>query len=203
MAPAPVAATPQPTPATVTGGPAAIEVVDQGFTQDETYATYAVVLRNPNPAWSVISVPVDVVFLDAAGGIQDVATNYLSMDPDQTSAVSGQVLVEGAKTIEVSVTEGDHYWQAATGTTGAIDFSEVRTKQAKGQIRTTGWLQSSFPEVIDSVYLVTVYRGRSGSILGGSTNYVASVSPDRRSAFKVETYQDYPKITETEVYYHR
>jgi hypothetical protein len=98
MAPAPVAATPQPTPATVTGGPAAIEVVDQGFTQQETYAMYAVVLRNPNPAWSVTSVPVDVAFLDADGGILDVATSYLSMDPDQTSAVSGQVLVEDAKT---------------------------------------------------------------------------------------------------------
>jgi hypothetical protein len=79
----------------------------------------------------------------------------------------------------------------------------VRTKQAKGQIRTTGWLQSSFPEVIDSVYLVTVYRGKSGAILGGSTNYLASVSPGKRTAFKVETYQDYPKIAETKVYHHR
>jgi hypothetical protein len=200
-----LAGTPEPTLEPAADSPLPVEVVDAGFTLEDGDAIYAAVLRNPNPStWVAQYMSVRLDFLDDNGDLVTTVSENVTLMPGQTGAVVGTASdARGAKSVEVVAENGEHDWNEIDYVPGELVFSQVKTTQGDYGPQTTGRIQSSFDDQLETVKIMSVYRNPAGKVIGGLYTYVDFVPAQGKASFKISAFSDLEnaKIKDTEVYY--
>lgn len=193
--------TPRPTPTPR----AELEVVAQGFTffpGDTNYASYGVVIENPNAAgWVAELTTVNLTFYDATGGVVAATDEYLSMAlPGQRVALGGVVFdTEGAATLEVQMRVQS--WEPIDFVPGAFTFEGVVTRPENfGRWTTEGLIKSTFEQDQESVEVVAIYYNSADQVVGGERTYVDFVPAGGQIGFEVSPLGEFAEIARTEMY---
>jgi hypothetical protein len=170
--------------------------------------SWAVVLKNPNPADTSIAdrVDVSVTLLDAGGGVvasaQDTVAAIL---PGQTVAVTGSDSAYGnpdlglIKTMEVQI--GSPQWEDAGQTLGTFQISSIATRTGEfGQLTTTARVKSTFAKELKSTMAVAVYRNAAGKIVGGDFTFVDFIPAGGTASLSISGLSAIPGIDHADVY---
>lgn len=180
-------------------------MLEHGFTPfpgDTDYASYGILIENPNPDTHLpIFTTVSITAKDVEGVV--VATQsetILAIPPGQTTAVAGLIFDAGAATtLEILVNPSR--WQTIDYQAGTWEYRNVRTvRQDYGGWRTTGELVSGFQTTREGVPVSVIYRNAAGAIVGGDTTYVDVVPVGGAIGFEVSSIADFPDVAATEVY---
>lgn len=186
-----------------------IEVIDFGFStyraySDTVQASWAVVVRNPNPdTWIASSIDVTVTFLNTAGNLVHSESSSISMVlPGQTAAVAASTIDDVSEAASMRVQARVGSWEPSdVESFGSFATEQVTLRKAEyGGWSVLGFVESTFATDATDVYAVAVLRDANGAILGGDwtfvnfiparadTSFNVSVSPDILSAATAEVY---------------
>jgi hypothetical protein len=185
--------------------PSPLEVVETGLSPlagDETSATYAAIIRNPNSDAAAVRMQILVDFLDPDQGFvtgQDVAVTVL---PGQVTAIGGRAQNAGpATTVHIAPPAELIGFEPNSPADGAFAFTGVTTATSGGRTSTTGTIVSGFPTDESAVQLVAVYRDAAGTIIGGATGGVEAVVAGGSTPFELVDVSPSADIAATEVYW--
>jgi hypothetical protein len=192
-----------------TDTPVDVEVVDAGFTAFKSggtsWASYAVVLRNPNATgWIAGDMTVVVNLVAADGSIVASEEQQVMLDPGQTSAIADEVFdVEGAKTIEVTVSNGSDEWYEYEYATPVATFTKVKTRTSGvSGTSTTGRLSlSNVENRHEDLAVVAVYYDSRGDVLGGTTGNIPFYEPGSTTSFKTDGLSTFKRVGDTVTYF--
>ncbi|CAN5765482.1 hypothetical protein BH23CHL7_BH23CHL7_05010 [soil metagenome] len=190
--------TPRPTPVPR----ADIEIVEFGFTRVKDNASFAVIVRNPNPATYVAdSVPLQFTFYDDDGPLSTEEGYVSYVLPGQVTATSGTAYEVGRPT-RMEVRIGSVRWTEVDFAPGRFEISDVRTRdQQYGGHRTTGTITSEFQSRQEFIRIVAVYRNAAGEVIGGDFTFLDFLDPESEAVFEISTFEDLPGLDATEIYW--
>jgi len=182
-----------------------LEVLAYGFTAIANdagdTASWAAVVRNPNPAWAARIAQLKIDFYDADGAFIAGEEPLLNLLPGQTGAVAGQAFGAGrTATMQVVLPEEAHPF-VASSETGVLRLDDVETQTRDGACVTTGTLVSTFTTPQTFVPLAAVYRNAGGAIVAGASGGVDTVPAGGRAPFEIAEGVPCDGVVETEVYW--
>ncbi len=207
----PLATAASPSASGVGTRPLEVAIVETGFTAfaegggwEGGFASFAVILRNPNPAWSAELVTMRVVFRDGTGLV--VGEQHLAMwsiPPLATTAIAGVVPgASDAATMSANIEpDNSTYWRAATPLDpGAVLFDEITTTVAPdGNQSTKGLIRSALAQAYE-IEVIAVYRNDAGTIIGGQFGN-ATLPASSDVPFEMTTPAPFDGIAAAELYW--
>ncbi|MCB1006831.1 MAG: hypothetical protein R2699_05160 [Acidimicrobiales bacterium] len=185
-----------------------IEVVQTGVTQMPATgglpdtATYAVVIRNPNEAWTAAPVLLSVEFYNADGAVVGTDNQRVPVVlPGFPAAAANTMAMAGVERMEVKALV-DTWWPAnpdkVWGTLAATDV--VFSPPEQSPARVTGQITSTWSQNMKNLRLVSVQFDEGGAIVGGDTSSMAFVEKEGTGAFSiVKPHPLPPSVTRVEV----
>jgi len=168
---------PRPTPAE--GEFLPLTVGDFGFTvfseEVGNYASFGATLTNPNTAWAVYRMLIQVNLFDASGAFVGGPEVPVTVLPGQTTAIAGQVYgATSAFRMVVAIPE-DPTPYVPFSSSGDVVASDIAFTTDETQTRITGSLTSSLTSDQPALQLFAVYRDAAGAIVGGTVGAVESM----------------------------
>lgn len=173
-----------------------IQVVESGFSilpaepGSPPRATYAVVVKNPNPDVAASSVDLNLTFYDTAGGVvksEDVTTGAVL--PSGQAAAANATDAPGASrmTVQAKVSR----WKSASST-GSLGVSSTTTRNGSyGGSEINGIVTSTWKSPV-SAEIVVVFRDAGGKPLGGTFTYTNDIPASGQQSFNISTLTTIP-----------
>jgi hypothetical protein len=186
-------ASPSASPIRPTGAgpadPVPVEVVEAGFTPITTggldLASFAVVLRNPNDDLAVRRLLVHVDAFDPAGAFIGGEELFVSLLPNQTAAIGGELHGGGATDrLDVVPQEDLSAFTPAVPAADSLELAGIETVTSD-ETRTSGTIENPGATPLSAILLTAVYRDAGGAIIGGAGGGVDRVGPGDRVEFEI------------------
>lgn len=186
--------------------PLPIEVVESGFSafvaDGDDVASFGVVLRNPNDAWTVSRMELFVDFFDAGGDFIGGEEVFVVLLPGQVTAIGGEAHGAGmAARMEVGIPDDTTAFAAADPSDETFELAGVATETRDGLHVTTGSLTSRFDSVERLVQLTALHRNAAGAVVGGAAGGVEAIDPGATVAFEIVDGAPHTDLGSTEVYW--
>jgi hypothetical protein len=187
-------------------GPVPLEVVESGFTAfgdgGNDVASFAIVLVNPNEAWTAYRMEVHVDFFDAADAFIAGEEMFLLLLPGQTSAIAGEAFGAGRATrMAVGLPDDTTAFRPGDGDPGAEAFvlEDVATTRRDDLNVTDGRLVSRSDRAHRLVQVMAVYRDGAGAIVGGASGGIESIAAGATAAFEIIDSGTFEDLAATDV----
>jgi hypothetical protein len=184
-----------------------IEIVEYGYStfldfSDETRASWAVILTNPNERlWIAESTDVTVTLLDDGGSVLASYSNSApAILPGQSVALADSAYDDVAGVEEMRVQARTRNWEREEGDFGTFETSGVNLRDDDWGWVVTGSLSSTFDTDFDDVYAVTVLRDSDGALLGGGYTFIDFVPADGDTSFQIEVLDEIEGASTAEVF---
>jgi hypothetical protein len=186
--------------------PVPVVLAESGYTtfggDSGDFATFGIILSNPNSGLRAHQMPLVIDFFDATDAFVGSQELLVTILPGQTTAVGGQVFGAGsARRMEVGLPDDTLAFVPAQGVGGTFELSGLSTRSADGLIVTTGRLTSRFSVTQRSVELIAIYRDASGRIMGAGSGGVESIDPERTADFDIVDGTPYAGLGSTDVFW--
>ena len=186
--------------------PEALVIVERGFTafaeDGADFASFGIVLTNPNPDWAVVRSEVFIDFFDADDAFIAGEEVFLTLLPGQTSAIAGEAFGAGRATrMEVGLPDDTTAFEPATDSGRAFDVTDVSTTRSDDLNVTSGTLTSRFGTVQRLVQLAAIYRDAGGGIVGGAVGGVDAIEPGQELEFEIVDAAPHGDLAAAEVFW--
>tara|TARA_B110000503_G_scaffold143039_1_gene242235 strand:+ start:1728 stop:2474 length:747 start_codon:yes stop_codon:yes gene_type:complete len=176
-----------------------LAVVEESFwpSDDLDYWNYLVLIENSNETFAWLSESFVVEAFDADGVLLDSDSNYSSLLPASTLALTGRFRDVGSSTIsELSVrTVETGVDTTSLGEIGNVTFSEVEWVNERSSAVVSGIATSTFEEDQDYVSVVIVVRDENGEVVDADYAIIERLPGGSKARFE-ESFYDL-KITST------
>lgn len=186
--------------------PRPLEIVETGFTafsgSGDDFASYGIVVRNPNEGWTAFRMEILLDLLDADGGFVAGDELVATLLPGQVTALAGEVFGAGrAASMAVRLPDDITAFVPATAIDGTFEIRDVVTTVRDGLNVTTGKLVSRSDRQQRQVLLAAVYRDVGGRIVGGAAGGVDMIDAGGEVAFEIIDSARFDDLATTEVHW--
>ena len=198
-------ATPTPAPtATPTPKPEAIQLVAQGFGQDDRDLGFAFLVENPNVGFAIERSQYQVAAYDDAGTVLKTDSGYIKLIvPSQTLGVAGTMWLDEGVTVskvEVQLRQGD---TVASDPIPSFEVESTIYYAGEYSDDATGIISSPYNRDLTNIRVSAVVYNEGGEIVGGGFTYLnfilanSSAGVDVRitNSGNVATVELYPSVS--------
>ena len=153
--------------------PEAIQVVAQGFGQDERDLSFAFLVENPNPGFAFEGSQYQAAAYDDAGTVLETDSGYIQLIlPGQTLGVAGTMWLDESVTvskIEVQLLEGD---PVATDPIPTFAVESSTYYAGEYSDAATGIINSPYNVDLRNIRVSAVLYDGAGEIIGGGFTFL-------------------------------
>ncbi len=198
--------TPSADPTPEVEGPAALEVLESGFTafadDGNDFASFAIVLANPNDSWTASRMEVHVDFFDSADAFVAGEEVFVLLLPGQTSAIAGEAFGAGGATrMEVGLPDDTTAFRPGVAGRDPFEVDDIQTVRRDDLNVTSGRLVSRADRAHRLVQVAAVYRDGAGVIVGGASGGVEAIEPGATVDFEIIDGAPYDDLGSTKVHW--
>lgn len=179
-------------PTTTTSVPAEPIVFDSGFSYGpDGDLSYAVILENPTDDAALISLWLDVNFIDDEDRIADTRTEVIDfLLPRAQTAVGGNVFDPPENIVDIEIAGEWQYIRVEDAEAGAWTVTDLAYSDDFFE-EITGYVSHTFGDDMDIVQMTAVFYDQAGDIIGGDWGFV-DVPAGREVAFEITLFDPPP-----------
>lgn len=171
------------------------------YDRSATLGSYAVVIRNPDPALLAAGVRVRTSILDGDGAILLVDTAFLNGIMPGTRMAVGRMIIEpirGPVSLQIAIEVTD--WFLPTVTTALTAEAVSTESDPYGGAATRFAVRSALATVEQGVDVTAIYRDGDGRLLGAESSTLADVAPGATVLGQIPLLAPIPGTATTEVF---
>lgn len=167
-----------------------LELIDAGYSIDDGYLYYALILRNNSESYGYSMPQVQINARDESGTLLGTEKAYCTSiypDSDVVTAGMGFSISGQPATVEFEIVPPDDYSRKAVSKDQKVDLTIEGVTKKEEYFTTTylGEVSNASDKDVDSATVTVVFRNENGSLLSGSSTYVDGLSAGRKAAFEL------------------